>query len=630
VTTPDQKADDISVLFEGVITRVNPSWTGGDRTNEEVTLIADHVSSLLHDMPSMRIVGQQYSVTEGEGDEATEVRKAVAAEAAIGNPKQKYNRRLSLHSEPIGTDSEGNPINRSGPVFESPSASSSGRNYWNYAALLHYVLTWAGSLQPWFDFTAVLADLTKLLNVFSVDQLTAADPAWAAPMIRSEANVAIEGCSLLEAIALICDKAGIGFSLISRFDQYQSDGENDAGKTFRQLKLFKHGEGESKSLRLAKRRSVLQQDPPPTAEVLDRNNVHQMQFSIDRSGQLTDVTVYGSATMYYREWDLVGGWGANPTFTQADVAAHLSLSGADLANDAWYKTYCVDGADFYASLANQFALRRWVLNEDGSYTDGGTGQPAAVSVEDKINEAFGSGEASIVFDRKRRFLSNKGAYWPETVDRHVADAPYRVEISFDSGTTWMTVPNGYNVLEDECGIWLSVNDLARVHPQGIEAAQNNFVFAWLAGTLKVRIWAIVAGDDRLGAVRPKQTAGGGVNSLYRLRTIYRPEFIYFKGKLPGGSTIYTTDQSDAIGRFADNYLAANGIPRISGNPLIPWIETEYEIGDTIRGITGRDINFERTVQGLTTQPQIVGIIWNFQTQTTQLVLEDYALAPEDL
>ena len=69
--------------------------------------------------------------------------------------------------------------------------------------------------------------------------------------------------------------------------------------------------------------------------------------------------------------------------------------------------------------------------------------------------------------------------------------------------------------------------------------------------------------------------------------------------------------------IANRELEANKKPRVSGSFTIPWISVAYEIGDIVSGITGRNVFFDA---------QIIEIRFDFDVQTTELVVEDFRLA----
>ena len=129
--------------------------------------------------------------------------------------------------------------------------------------------------------------------------------------------------------------------------------------------------------------------------------------------------------------------------------------------------------------------RKWCLNEAGDYSD----------------EPYNQGEA---FDFSRifesgNFVNHRRRFWPAlSSDKAGRSLGYVLQVSYDNGQHWWPYMYAFNNLLDECGIWLSGEQL-----------DTNVWFAALKGVLKFRVTASVVSDERLTCTM----ADGPVNSV---------------------------------------------------------------------------------------------------------------------
>ena len=120
--------------------------------------------------------------------------------------------------------------------------------------------------------------------------------------------------------------------------------------------------------------------------------------------------------------------------------------------------------------------RKWCLNEAGQYS----------------NEPYNQGEA---FDFTRifqgsGFVPRRRRFRPAlTTDSLGRSLGYFLQVSYDSGQTWWQYLHAFNILLDECGVWLSSDRLD--------------IDTWVAalqGSLQFRITASVISDERLTVI----------------------------------------------------------------------------------------------------------------------------------
>ncbi len=147
--------------------------------------------------------------------------------------------------------------------------------------------------------------------------------------------------------------------------------------------------------------------------------------------------------------------------------------------------------------------RRWCLNEADDYT----GEPYNQGQSYDFSPVFGNDAYA---SRRRRF-------WPAlSTDAQSNSLGYLLEVSLDGGLQWSTYAHGFNNLLDECGIWLSSDQLD--------------VYTWVAalkGTLRFRLTASVVSDERLTCVLADGPVGSAVPVVDRIITLPR-QFRYRK------------------------------------------------------------------------------------------------------
>jgi hypothetical protein len=163
--------------------------------------------------------------------------------------------------------------------------------------------------------------------------------------------------------------------------------------------------------------------------------------------------------------------------------------------------------------------RKWCLNEAGQYSDPPYNQSAAFD----FTHIF---QSDNFIHRHRRF-------WPcLTTDVQGRSLGYFLQVSYNSGQNWWQYLHAFNILLDECGVWLSSDQLD--------------IETWIAalrGFLRFRITASVVSDERLTAV----VADGPVNStapvIEHILTLPRQ----FKYRKISDQSIFTESSSQSFG-----------------------------------------------------------------------------------
>jgi len=222
--------------------------------------------------------------------------------------------------------------------------------------------------------------------------------------------------------------------------------------------------------------------------------------------------------------------------------------------------------DFSASANPNFyqvkdVYRKWCLNETGDYS----GQPYNQGDAFDFSQIFGTKNFAV---RRRRF-------WPTlTADSQGKSLGYYLQVSFDNGLHWWQYLQAFNVLLDECGIWLSAEQLD--------------INTWIAaqkGSLKFRITASVTSDERINCCM----ADGPVDSVAPI-----VEYIYtlprrFKYRKVSSHSIFANSSEDAdqaddsslLREFVRSKALANTEIVETIDLQTPYFSPHYQIGDVV-------------------------------------------------
>ncbi len=308
--------------------------------------------------------------------------------------------------------------------------------------------------------------------------------------IRLLGELDVNGMSLLDALEKCCEQTGVRF----RFEPCQAEG----GPAER-IVFYRPGAG---------RRVELNHQRAGERFSIGRTNICRLDSSRGCYPVTHRHIGMGGWKVYEATFDLVKAWDS-------------SLEGGPQSD------YSPSTNPDFDAVRNVY--RKWCLNEAGDYA----GTPFD----------FGSiFERATYLQRRRMFLKAL------STDSQGESLGYYLEVSYDDGATWQEYADSFDVLDDECGVWLSSDVLSA-----------EVWTATGAGTLKFRITASVASDERLTVV----VADGPVNSAaevvdHVLDLSGRFEF----GKVSGKSIFHKSTSSD-IGEpdEVDNSKSLHGYVR---------------------------------------------------------------------
>lgn len=274
----------------------------------------------------------------------------------------------------------------------------------------------------------------------------------------------VTGLSLLDALDRCCQVAGLRFQFLPR---HSGTGPRQA------IVFYRNGAGRSVEL-------SHQGTGQPLS--LSRTNLATLHSTQQFHPVTHRYIGQGDFKTYEATFELVAAW--DPGLEDTDYAKFSPST-----NPQFYEV-----KDVY---------RKWCLNEAGDYT------PAPFHRGDPYD--FSGLFEGAPFVRKRR------RFWPAlSTDTQGRSLGYVLEVSFDDGMHWCPYAHGFSNLLDECGLWLSSEQLD--------------VYTWVAalkGALRFRITASVVSDERLTCVVTDGPVGSTAPMIDHLVTLPR-QFRYRK------------------------------------------------------------------------------------------------------
>lgn len=186
--------------------------------------------------------------------------------------------------------------------------------------------------------------------------------------------------------------------------------------------------------------------------------------------------------------------------------------------------------------------RKWCLNEAGDYSASPYNQGAAFD----FSKIFENGT---YIRKKRRFLPTL------TCGKDGTSFGYHLEVSYTGGSYWWPYMSSFKVLLDQCGIWLSAEQL-----------DADVWFAILKGLLKFRITASVCADERISFTVADGSAGSTIEVVDEVVTLPRrfkykkvsPYSIFYNSSEENLSFANQVDDTKSLVEFAQNLSDSGG------------------------------------------------------------------------
>lgn len=235
------------------------------------------------------------------------------------------------------------------------------------------------------------------------------------------------------------------------------------------------------------------------------------QFSISR----TNISALHSRKNF---WPITHKYIGQGDFKVYEATFELVKAWDPVGEDTNYDKFSPStNPDFYQV---KDVYRKWCLNEAGDYR----GDPYNQGEAFDFSKIF---QSSNFAHRRRRFRPAL------TTDKQGTSLGYFLQVSFDNGLHWWQYLYAFNNLLDECGVWLSSDQLD--------------VDTWVAalkGVLKFRITASVISDERLSCV----VADGPINStapvVEHIITLPRQ----FKYRKVSSQSIFANSSDESLGK----------------------------------------------------------------------------------
>jgi len=325
---------------------------------------------------------------------------------------------------------------------------------------------------------------------------------------RKVRELDVTGLSLLEALHRCCEKVGLKFKFVPRL---VSTGPEQA------IVFYRDGCGR-----------VVELNCQPKGQ----------RFSISR----TDVSALRSKRNF---WPVTGKYIGRGDFKVYEATFELVKAWDCGLEDTDYDKFSPSTNPQFYKLKDVY--RKWCLNEAGSYSDAPYNQ----------GEAF---DFSKIFEGES-FVNRRRRFWPAlTTDKNGRSLGYFLQVSFDDGWHWWQYLYAFNNLLDECGIWLSSDQLD--------------VDTWVAalkGVLRFRITASVVGDERLSCSIADGPVGSTIPVVEHVFTLPRQ----FKYRRVSCQSIFANSTDASLGEAdeADDSAELYEFVRQTAQSLPETIET---------------------------------------------------------
>jgi hypothetical protein len=334
----------------------------------------------------------------------------------------------------------------------------------------------------------------------------------------------VTGSNLLEALHRCCDRTGLRFKFVPR---PESGGPRQA------IVFYMPGTGRTIELNCQHTGEQFS---------ISKTNIAALHIRKDFQPITHKYIGQGDFKVYEATFDLVKAWDAADEDTNYDKFSPST------------------NPDFYQV---KDVYRKWCLNEAGDYS----GSPYNQGEAFDFSKIF---EGSNFTHRWRRFRPTL------STDKKGRSLGYFLQVSFNNGLHWWQYLYAFNNLLDECGVWLSSDQLD--------------VDTWVAalkGVLKLRITASVISDERLNCI----VADGPVDStapvVEHIITLARQ----FKYRKVSSQSIFSNDETLGAGDEADDSTALYEFVRKRARAASETIETvdvqtpylafDYRVGDKV-------------------------------------------------
>jgi hypothetical protein len=372
----------------------------------------------------------------------------------------------------------------------------------------------------------------------------------------------VTGLNLIEALHRCCERIGLKFKFMPRL------AATEQGQA---IVFYRDGSGR-----------VVELNCQPAGQQINisKSNIAKMHSRKKFWPVAQKYIGQGDFKIYEATFELIKAWDSSLEDTDYDKLSPTT------------------NPDFYQV---KDVYRKWCLNEAGQYSDAPYNR----------GDVF---DFSKIF-QSNNFVSRHRRFHPTlTTDKLGRSLGYYLQVSYDNGQSWWQYLYAFNILLDECGVWLSSDQLD--------------IETWIAalrGFLRFRITASVVSDERLTAA----VADGPVNStapvVKHIITLPR-QFNYRKvsdQSIFSGATDETLgvpdqiDDSDALYEFIRHTAETSHRAIETFDIQTPSLMLDYHVGDIVStSPESRDLLACRSDNRSTSR--IVRVQMDFEKQYTNL------------
>ncbi len=682
------------LIFEGFVDRVAPGWQHSKRKNPRwATAYATSTLIVADRLLSQRIIGQWRRSRDAErrvrlGESGEESRVCVRVPVPlVANPGGRPNCHPTPLVLPCGSkvylptdpdDPRAIPFTVAkllrylqwAALQEPPPEPD-----WEYPERYDLARVWeevqltGDEATPWTNYGLQIAGLNDLLAPYL--DLAPADLVegnWAhAALLRAVPDLSLNLFSVLEACSHVCARVGM---LMHSWFELATEGEQEVSRTrvgfaIRGKRRFDSqdpvGLGRGVSLFVESDRTT--HAPGTTdAERLAATNAFSGDIVLDEAVRRTAVRVLGGPTEYEMSIVLRPGWTPNADFdVDPDNAAAVDAALANVRSAQWLARY-VSGA---ATPGYRPVGRYWVANEDGAFVPGtykrqygpwstdAIWAPLDFRTECQVQELAQRG-ANGWSARRRRFLPTTGT------DRFIVSAapvlllssnaaPFGVlvELSLDGGANWDAAPNwSFTVEQDRMAIRITTANLWEITSPKFPG--ENYVSAYIKGTLRIRVTADVEGDDYAYGYAPTD-ANDPAFAMPWCEVLDRGDQ-YRRCLRAGANSVLQPlfpfpgprDDTEAAEQMARRIRNELRLRHHSGRVTIPYLlrpqdgvdwptyQIGDEIDDVVTGVDATRLTFAESWASAKASPRVMGIDYQWPQSTTTLVLEDARSSPDSI
>ena len=181
----------------------------------------------------------------------------------------------------------------------------------------------------------------------------------------------------------------------------------------------------------------------------------------------------------------------------------------------------------------------------------------------------------------------------------------------DIGTGWLTVSDGWQLLEDRLGIEVTIDNPEQWNSGNPKVGSGGHIqgITWVAKppdgkAFVLRLTTVIEGDADLGIEAPKRKASP--SKFSRARSTDAKDHFQYCAIMPGslnylpqggdGETfLVMRDDTAAAQTQAEQLRSAHEFPTLAGALTIPFLTTYYELGDRINRIQGRGCSLQTNI-----------------------------------